>query len=78
MTTELATKINAGLEAKGYRKISASAWEKETEHGKLCRVYLNRSNGKPAGFVAIKDTGLELVQIDGALLKSDLKSILGM
>lgn len=78
MATQIADKINAGLEAKGYGKITGKAWSKETEHGKLERVYLNRSNGKGAGFVAIKEAGFELVSIDGAVLKADLKDILGM
>jgi len=78
MATQIADKINAAFEAQNWGTLVAKAWTKETEHGTLERVYINRSNGKAAGFVAIKESGFELFSIDGAVLKSVLKQTLGM
>jgi hypothetical protein len=78
MATQIADKINAAFAAQNWGTLVAKAWTKETEHGTLERVYINRSNGKAAGFVAIKESGFELFSIDGAVLKSVLKQTLGM
>lgn len=76
-TQELTDKINAGLIEKGYQTITAKAWEKVGDGQKMIRrVYLNRSNEKAAGMVNVET--LELKDIDGAVLKRDLKQILGV
>ena len=77
MSNEIADKINAAFAAQNWGTLVAKSWTKKTEHGTLERVYINR-NGKAAGFVAIKESGFELVSIDGAVLKSVLKTALGM
>jgi hypothetical protein len=78
MATQIADKINAAFAAQNWGTLVAKAWTKETEHGTLERVYINRTNGKAAGFVAIKESGFELFSIDGAVLKSVLKNTLGI
>jgi hypothetical protein len=78
MANTIADKINAAFAAQNWVTLVAKAWTKETENGILERVYINRSNGKPAGFVTIKESGFELFSIDGAVLKSVLKNTLGM
>jgi len=77
-TTELTAKINDGLTAKGYSTITAKGWEKigSGPNGITRRVYLTRSNGKSAGMINVET--LELKDIDGAILKRDLKQILGV
>jgi hypothetical protein len=74
MATQVADKINAAFAAQNWGTLVAKPWSA----GNVERVYINRSNGKSAGFVAIKENGFQLFSIDGAILKSVIKSALGM